>query len=437
MRSTRASKENKKGSDQSGIALFMVIGAMTVLSVLVTEFTYVAQVNQRMAFDGLDQLRAHYLAKSGLKLSLLRLKAYDNLRGAFGGGKGTGGGAGGITLPKSVLEKIWSFPFFYPFPEMPGMSIADKDRLKEFQKSSGLDGSFSAVIESDSSGYNLNSILSSFTPAPAPSPSSSTTPARGTTPNTGPSATPTFNPEEARKSLSEYLGNILQNKFLDDPDFATEYRDFRLEELVDAIAGWADRTYERRFDAGRDPYKPKWAPFYSITELHMIPPMDDQLYNLFAPSLTASMTQGININTINEQELIALAPALIKEERAEFFKFRDDEEQDNYFKSQDDFFKWIQGNSNAYRDEKAIQALKDNLTARNLRLVTDETNFKITVQAKVGGATRLLEVWVVVGPQKGRTSPIAPTPNAAANPIRPASNAKPDPGLKITYMRLL
>ena len=44
------------GRDKSGIALFMVIAAMSILSILVTEFTYISQINQKIAFDALDQV---------------------------------------------------------------------------------------------------------------------------------------------------------------------------------------------------------------------------------------------------------------------------------------------------------------------------------------------------------------------------------------------
>ncbi len=72
----------------------MVIAAISVLSILVTEFTYVAQINQKLAFDGLDQLKAHYLAKSGLKLSLLRLRPTRTSKTyANGMVKAAGGGA--------------------------------------------------------------------------------------------------------------------------------------------------------------------------------------------------------------------------------------------------------------------------------------------------------------------------------------------------------
>ena len=73
---------------------------------------YIAQVNETLAFDGRDQLKAHYLAKSGFKLSLLRLKAYQQVKayaetmaggaGAAGGVPGRDGGTFGACL--SVLS---------------------------------------------------------------------------------------------------------------------------------------------------------------------------------------------------------------------------------------------------------------------------------------------------------------------------------------------
>jgi hypothetical protein len=139
----------------------MVIAAVSVLSILVTEFTYVAQINQKIAFDGLDQVQAHYLAKSGLKLSLLRLKAYANVKNFI---KGMGGGADKM-VPKGLVDKVWSFPFFYPIPtDIPGMPPSDKEKVQKFQKASNLAGKFSSIIESESGRYNLNLLLASMFP---------------------------------------------------------------------------------------------------------------------------------------------------------------------------------------------------------------------------------------------------------------------------------
>ncbi len=430
----------------------MVISAITILSVLVTEFTYTAQVNRRLAFDGLDRLRAHYLAKSGFKLSLLRLKAYQSVKSTLAS---VGGGAAAGAVPKSLLDKIWSFPFIYPIPtNIPGMSMIDKDALTKFQKESGFEGNYTALIESESSRYNMNMILQAFAPSPSPSGSPSPTPAGASPtpspqPSVGPSTTP-FNPEVARQGLHTFLDEILQAKFKADPDFADEYRNFRIDDLVDGIAAWADRTYEQKTPTGRESVPPKKAPFYSLNELHMVQGMDDPLFDLFSPNMTVATTPGINVNTIQEAAFRALVPRVTDDEVKEFFKFRDSQTQDNLFKKPEDFFKYLQANIAGFRNDAAeITRFETDLKARNIQIVTDETNFKITVTAKVGQATRVIEAWVTLSsPKTTGTNPAQPNqPGGPTTPVAPPAGAVTTnqnaplidtrTGLRVTFMRIL
>ncbi len=438
---------------QGGVALFMVIASMSILSVLVTEFTYIASMNQTVAFDGLDQLKAHYLAKSGLKLSLLRLKAYQQVKGAMnalGGGGGNNGGAGGAGggIPKSVLDKIWSFPFFYPIPlDLPGLSVAQKDAIGKFDKTSGFDGSFQAVIESESSKLNLNSMFAQFA-APAPSASPSTTPPppppgqAPQQPTPSPSA-PTFDPEQARQNLREYFAQILNSKFESDPDFAEEYRDFKLDDFMDNLFAFTDRTYERKTTPPNDALPIKGAPLNSVSELRMIPGIDDKLFDLFSAALTVSTTPGININTMKEPTLKALIPGLKPEEIEEFFKFRDDETEDHTFKNADEFFSYLSTKTEAYsKGNQSVDKLKQDFAKRGIRLVLDESEFKVTVKAKVNQATRLIEAWVTLmdnkkaGDNKNQNQNQPPVQNQVQGTAL-GNTGRPDPGLRITFMRFL
>lgn len=431
----------------------MVIAAISVLSILVTEFTYVAQINQKIAFDGLDQVQAHYLAKSGLKLSLLRLKAFSNIKNFI---KGAGVEK---MVPKAMVDKVWSFPFFYPIPtDLPGLAPSDKEKIEKFQKSSGLAGKFSSSIESESGRYNLNLLLASFLPpeptaTPSPTQSASAANANGNGPQPGASPTPTpsrsFGPQQARDSLAEYLQTLFNTKAEADPDFAADYRDTHMiDDLVDNIAGWADFGYERKSTSGDIPMKR--APFYALSELHMIPGMDDQLYELFAPNLTVSRTPGINVNTLTEATLRALLPQpLVKEEVDDFFKFRDSQEEDNTFKSEDDFMKYLKEHfSNFARNSQSFDDFKNNLPKRHIYFVTDEQEFKITVRSQVNQSAQLVEAWVTLNPD-GAADKLAPppglgvVPKATPTPAAPAATssgdgAEPaDPGLRIHFMRFL
>ncbi len=418
--------------DSSGIALFMVIAAVSVLTILVTEFSYIAQINQRMAYDSLDQVKAHYLAKSGFKLSLLRLKAYAQIKAATGGSSSSNPLAGAI--PKGVLEKIWNFPFIYPVPALPGMSIAQKDQLDEFQKSTDLDGHFTALIESESTKYNINSVLKAFAPNPNPSAS----PGISNSPN----PTGSFDASAARQSLQDYLPQLITNKSVDDDDFAREYRDFKLDDLIAQMAAWADRTYTPTVTLPNEAIPPKQAPYYSLTELHMVYGMDDKLYKLFEPALTAANISGININSMQSTTLKALLPQMTVDEVTDFFKFRDDDTTDNLFKKVDDFYDYLQKNVAFFRNDKTqVQNWQQALAKRGINLLTEESGFKITVQAQVNQAVRTIEAWVTltgVG-----TSP-TPSASNSPSPQTPALSGPgntgtplPDSGLKITFMRVL
>ena len=188
-------------ADQSGIALFMVLAAISILALLTTELTFTSQMNQKLAYDGLDQVQALYLAKSGFKLSLLRLKAYqivkDQISSMTGGSGSATSGSKAPAVPQSLINKIWSFPFIFPIPSnLPGMTVGDKDQIDKFQKASGLEGSFTALIESESSKYNLNMILPGFTPStqPSSSPSGQPSPAPSPLASDVPPATPSGTP---------------------------------------------------------------------------------------------------------------------------------------------------------------------------------------------------------------------------------------------------
>jgi len=450
-------KRSNKKKDESGIALFMVVAAMTVLSVLVTEFTYVAQVNQRIAYDGLDQVKALYLAKSAFKLSLLRLKAYKQIKDLFGGSPKKDGKSSGLNLlvPRSVLDKIWNFPFIYPIPGIMVTDPGQKEQINAFQTASGLDGNFSSVIQSESNKYNLNMILAPFAPKLEPESEEGEDKeddkndeivVEDETPKTSPSPSPspTFSVEAARKSLQDYLNQILENKFQNDEDFAEEYRDLRLDELVDNIIAWADRSYEPRSPINEELIPLKRAPFYSLSELRMIDKLDDNLFNLFAPSLTVSATPGINVNTIETTVLGALVPGINKEESDEFFKHRDSEIEDNSFKKPEDFFNYLRDNIAIFnRDDKEIGRYKDDLRKKNIRIITDESNFRIIVEARVNQAVKRIEAAVTLlgdeeKPEKNGSKTSAPTvpphlPVVDEETFTPAAKT----GLKITFMRVL
>jgi general secretion pathway protein K len=425
----------------------MVIAAISVLSILVTEFTYISQLNQKLAYDGLDQLQAHYLAKTGLKISLLRLKAYQNVKQVAGGMlKAAGADPKLAEQYKPLFDKIWSVPFYYPLHDLPGLAPREKEAILAFEKASGFEGKFGSFITSESGKYNLNSLLPGYVaPAPAPSagPSGSPSGTPSSTPSTSPSTSPSFNPENARLQLKTFLGQLLQPKIDDDPQWADAYRDpHLLEDLTNNIAAWVDRKVETRTKSGDIPMKQ--APFYSVSELHMIPGMDDDLYNLFAPNLTVSRTPGINVNTLQAATLKALFPDVTKEESDDFFKNRDAEDPDGTFKDEDGFFKYVKEHFQSMQRGDALDKLRKSWTDNGVRFVTEENEFKITSQGTRNQSTLTIEAWVTLNPPDSSKTPNpGASPNPQPNSPPPGNNLTPgatppppDPGLKIHFMKV-
>lgn len=413
----------KKG-DESGIALFMVIAAMSILSVVVTEFTYVAQVNTRSTVDSSDQLKAHYLAKTGFKISLLRLRAYKELK-AFGKE-----GSGLPSIPKNILNQVWGFPFFYPIPgNAPGLTVVMKDEIEKFQTESTLPGKFTAVIESESDKVGINSVLGSMAP-PAPKPSPSGKPKSERT-DPKKKTDIVFDPEEARKGLKDILFQLVEDKFKTDQDFAAEYRDVNVDDLYDNILGWVDFSYQAKNGSGKQLYYKK-APFYSMNELRMLHPVDDGLYDLLAPNFTTFSTPGINVNKVAEAMLRAILTGITDEEVIQFFKDRDSTEVDGTFATPDDFYKYVEQNVGAYKSSTALDELKTKLAKQGIQILTDEEIFKITVTAEVNKATRTLEAWVLLVDDSDASTP----KKAAGSDDEGTATAQPNAaGLRLLYMR--
>ena len=450
---------SRQPKQQSGVALFMVISSMTVLALLATELVWVSQVNQRIAYDGLDQLQAHYLAKTGFKLSLLRLKAYQQVKSVTAS---LGSGASSM-IPKRALDQIWAFPFFFPIPDtLPGLLPSERDAIKKFAAESGLEGKFSSTITSEGSKYNLNALLSQYAaPAPSPSPSASSSvtpspsPSTSSSPSTEESPSPSpsqspgsssaFDAGAARQSLSDYITSIIETQFQSDPDFADEYRDFRMDDFMDNLIAWIDRSYEKRNSSVRETFPAKGAPLYSISELRLVWPIDDALYDLIAPNLTASATPGININTMNEATFRALVSGVTDEEVKAFFEYRDNPEADQAFKAIADFTKYLKENVSVFgsSDEK-IKEFTQALAARRVQLVTDETSFKITVQAQVNQSTRTIEAWVtLLSGQSSNTTSRSRQSADSSSGIPPlsgpglSSSTGNSSGIQVTFMRFL
>lgn len=445
---------------RDGIALFIVLSSLATLTLFIGEITYTSQVNQKLAYDRLDQIKAHALAKSGLRIALLRIRAYVELKktiNQLAGSAGVGVAAANSVVPKSILEKIWSEPLIIPFTgDVSALPLGVRDALLKFRKDSGMEGKLYIKIESQSSKFNLNSLLPSvaYVPTPTPTP----TPGRGSGGNNDASATPTpipYSAESSREQLLKQIETTLQSKFEHDEDFRERYRNLNPKDLMEEIIGWANIKFQTQREE-RSPIPFKLAPYYDISELNYLPTMDDELYKIFSGQFTATQSSGINVNTINDATLKAIIPGITEDELKAFFEYRDiPPPEDHTFKTPDDFFKYLSEHIQVFKaNASKVQDLKDSFTQRGIQVLVDEQFFKVRIEATLQQTKRTLEALVSVIPppstnSRGRGTN---TPNSGFND--PFSDSTHDPSnntnnngspapaqspsnLKITQLRFL
>lgn len=466
---------------KEGVALFIVLSSMATLAIFVGEITYTAQVNQKLAYDRLDQIKAHSLAKSGLRLALLRIRAYAEIKKTIGdltkqaGGNAAAAAAVNQAVPKAVLEKVWGEPITIPFSgDVSGLPLAARGAIEKFRKDSSMEGKLYIAIQAQSAKINLNSTIAAFAPSPTASPAASptATPVGGVVAGgSGTSASPTpqgFDQEEARKLLTQQIRDTFAQKFEEDEKFRDRYRSLRPEDLTDEILGWSDLTYQSQ-SASRSNIPYKQAPFYDVSELHYLPSIDDDVYEVLAQQFTTGVANAINLNTIKEPVLAALVPQMTADERQKFFEYRDNLEpseaskqqqpagqpaynpdEDHTFKSEDDFYKYLKEKVAWFAGSQTkIDDFKTALAQRGISLVTEESNFIVRIEATVNQTKRTLEAWVSLIQDKssvvnrpggaggtGANPSPSPSPGAAATtPVTDPTQERSN--LKITQLRFL
>jgi general secretion pathway protein K len=231
-----------------GVALLATMLAVALMTLLVMDFTTTSALGYRSAANQADELRAYYLARSGVNVGLALL-----VQNALANPPQTQ--AGGTTQPKGhdSLDQIWAQPF-PPIPVEGGavaMSIVDEDRK-----------------------INVNKLINNQTGKPSP-------------------------------QSEEVIGELLTNLNLS-PDLLPLMIDWIDSDSVETPGG-----AEADFYLGlTPPYEPRNSPIPTIYDLRMLKGMDDQTFLMLSNYLTAMPTPSININTAPAEVLLALAPAL-------------------------------------------------------------------------------------------------------------------------------
>lgn len=338
-------------NNNRGMALIMAITCVLLISWIAMEVSYDSLVEYNVNVNSLNRLKAYYAARSGVELSLLRIKTYQQAQSQFG--KQLGG-------QTEMLDQIWKMPFAWPVPIPEGVNNVDKDSINTVLKESIFDTSYMVTIEDEGSKIDLGDLVS-------PS-------------------------KVLQETTRRRINEIFQGKLKNDEEFQRKYGNYRFEELINAITDWQSKVRSSANGGGDkrsgysdypENYPPNRA-FRTVQELRMVPGMVEDLYELLEPAITIYGMKAINPNQASKEVLKSLDAEITDEIAGAIIKRRDDPAQGGPFKNKEDFWGFITGKG-ARLGEKTEET----------PLVFDKVvNFRIKSLGEYAGVSR--EITVVV-----------------------------------------
>ncbi|MEK7355075.1 MAG: type II secretion system protein GspK [Bdellovibrionota bacterium] len=387
--------------DESGAALMMAIFTVTMLMVIATEIMYQTNVELVVSSQQINQLKAHYAAKAGVEISLLRIHIFRKAAAMLGD-----------KAPLGMLDPIWRMPFSWP-PILPeDTSAVDKDQIAAAVKQSSMQAQYFATIDPEGGLIDINDL-----------------------------ASPSKVIADATK---EQLLQIFKSRVEGDEAFADKYRGFEFEKVVNNIVDWVDEdktSLNGGDEAGQYPDRPNDltppnAPFMTVDELHMVAELDDDLFEMLKNRVTVYGAKTINPNYAAKEVLMSLHPGINAENADKIIEERGKPERvkEGGFKDEADFVAFLgtlQGmpRENPFRDDKnnVIVPLS----------FKQESNFRIRSTGRAGRFEKNIVAIVfdferVKGTLKTFVAPPTPTPGptppggAPATPT-PAPTPPPAP----------
>jgi len=389
-----------------GMALIMAITCILVMSYIAMEVSYDSLIEYNVNVNSLNRLKAYYAARSGVELSLLRIKTFQQAQAQFG--KQLGG-------QSEMLDQIWKFPFAWPVPIPDDLNGVDKDQIKSSLKESVMDAAYVVTIEDEGSKLDLNDLVS-----------------------------PSKVLQEAtRRRLLE----MFQNKLKNDEEFQKKYGSYRFEELVGAIADWQSNVRTSSTGNGGDKrsiyrdYPENFPPnraFRTVQEMRLVPGMNEDFFELLAPNVTVYGMKGINPNQASKELLKSLDPLITDEVADLIVKRRDNPNEGGPFKNKDDFWGFVKSHTRTLGEK-----------TEETPLIFDKVvNFRIKSTGEYAGVSREITVVVMdlqtvantlkgyVAKEKQAANPPpagAPTPTPTPTPAQSQSPTLPKGPPRIVY----
>ncbi len=283
--------EARKMAGKRGIAMVIAIMIISVMMLFTTDLIISSQVNIALASSQRDNIKAEYMAKSGMNAAELLLSAdfaYDlfNVQASQGKGALTDGLGdwwglmNGLPIGGETLDMVKSFQEGFELNAVMDSGVIDQLRL--------FDGSFTLDVSDESQKININDCSQGRC-------------------------------SEVLEMLKALFACPAEKAFLEQKKVTGAELAYRIKDWVDLKS---DASEESGYNDEDEPYtkrepklRVKNAPFDTIDELRLIEGWDEEIHAVFAPYLTIFPVQQkssdkhlININTASRAMLQCLFP---------------------------------------------------------------------------------------------------------------------------------
>ncbi len=306
---------------ESGVALMLAVFALSMILYIAMEVQYETQVEFSVNKQAVNKLKAYYSARSGIELSLLRIKLYQKTKAQLGAQ---------AAVPPAMLDLIWSFPFSWPPMMPPDMNAVDQGQIDSIVKEAKLDGSYNTVISDEGTKIDINDLDSSS--------------------------------KTIREATKKLILQMFENEVANNTAWSKTNQNFLAEDLVNNLIDWLDADTQSQksgderslySESGSDQKLPPNRQFRSVEEIRMVAGMTDDIYKLLAPRITVYGAKAINPNTAPPEVIQGLHNSITDEVLQEVLKRRADIMGQGQFRDANDFWSFL--DSKGGRVPKEIQ----------------------------------------------------------------------------------
>ncbi len=379
--------------NQKGVAIIMVLTAITILMAVMGDFTFETRLNKIKSYNLQDQIQARLTAEAGINLALIRLRLYKEAFNYIQGNKDVRD-----KVKMESVNQIWEVPFAFPIPTFKNMTAKQKAAIAKFMEASVLEGKLITTTKNISNLINLNLLrVSLFLNKEKSEQEKQNEEENSKEENTASEA-------DTYKELVKLMATTIENRTKSDESFAERYAGVNVEELISIIKYYIsdpDSEYEDVFKAGAEnaffdaKITPKHAPMSSQSELYLMPNWSDELLEVLQSEVTVHGNVMIDLNKITDKVLKLIIPGIDEKDTQDFFEYRDDPEDPHPFNSVEDFKNYVVSIGRLMSTEEFDKRMSE-FEKANIKFGSAPTLFEVKSVAEFGRSTATVTAYISI-----------------------------------------